>query len=366
VRHAAAYVSFCLACLLSGWPLVSLRAVEWELGPTGSKASFRSIAAPSSQVIWIGGSQGTILKSTDGGNSWANCSPLGFAALEFRGLHAWDAQRACAASAGSPAVILLTEDGGQSWSTRYQHDSPQAFFDGLRFWDANHGIALSDPVDGRWLMVETGDAGVSWQALSDAPLASVDEAAFAASNSALIVQGAGAAWFGTGGAPAEASRIFWRAAGDEPWQAAVCPLPSQQSSGVFSLAYQADIMVAVGGDYRPEAQSTLTAAWSEDRGRTWQAASVPPPAYRSAVVALPSEASLYLDQTSVAARFLATGPTGSDYSVDGRRWVNFTSTGFHALAATEQGLFAVGSEGRFARLPLRLGDLHTKLPPEDK
>ena len=333
--------------------LSALLAQDWELGPTGSQASFRAIACPSSEVLWIGGSQGTILKSTDAGDSWQNCNPSGYAEVEFRSLHAWDERRACAASAGSPAVILLTEDGGENWSLRYKNDAKTAFFDGLVFWDADHAVAVSDPVDGRWLMVETKDGGQSWQEIALVPEAVAGEAAFAASNSALIVGKGGAAWFGTGGVERPTSRIYWRPAAETPWQAADCPLPSYASSGVFSLAAGNGLLVAVGGDYRPDAESVRTAAWSDDLGKSWQVAEVQPPAYRSSVVAIADGLGWSVGDRRIFPRFIATGPTGSDYSLDGRRWVNFTEAGFHALTTTGDRIYAVGSDGRFGRILLQ-------------
>ena len=98
-------------------------------------------------------------RSTDSGSSWIECGPGNYDQLEFRSIHAWDAQTACIASAGTPAVILQTQDAGLTWRIAYEHASPQAFFDGLKFWDAQRGIAFGDPLDGRLLIVETLDAG---------------------------------------------------------------------------------------------------------------------------------------------------------------------------------------------------------------
>lgn len=346
-------------------------AADWELGPTGSKASLRAIAAPTSQVLWIGGSGGTILRSLDGGNSWHDCSPSGYSAVEFRSLHAWDDQRACAASAGTPAVILLTEDGGTNWSMQYKNDAPEAFFDGLKFLDekysgaepveqsdsdATYGVAISDPVDGNWLIVETRDRGVTWGPVAQSLPAEPKQAAFAASNSAMLIGTGGRVWFGTGGIDSPTSRIHLRLGFDADWTTAECPLPSNASSGVFSLAQslqKPQMVVAVGGDYRPDAKSELTAAWSDDEGATWHRAELPPAAYRSAVIAVPRgwvNEALESSTALIRSGFICTGPSGCDYSGDGRSWQRLSDVGFHALAATDSDLFAVGSDGRFARL----------------
>ena len=339
-------------CLVVGLvsPCVNVKAIEWELGPTGSKASFRAISTPSSQVVWISGSQGTVLRSLDGGDSWQNVSPRENAEMDFRSLHAWDEQRACIASAGSPAIILLTEDGGEHWTLPYHNAAPEAFFDCLKFWDDDHGLAISDPISGTWLIVETHDGGNTWNPIAVPLMAEPKEAAFAASNSSLLVGTQGAAWFGTGGVEASNSLIHRRLSASEKWTTHACPIPSNASSGVFAIAQHNGILVAVGGDYRPTAVSPQTAAWSDDDGETWQVAEQKPAAFRSAVVAVPTQASQVNSGQMLA--FVATGPAGSDWSLDGRNWQQFSTNGFHALACTATDIFAVGSEGRFARLKL--------------
>lgn len=325
----------------------------WELGPTGTKASLRALSAPSERVLWAAGSGGTIIRSEDSGSSWQNCNPEGYESVEFRALHAWDERHACAASAGTPAVILHTSNAGEDWQVAYRNVAPEAFFDGLKFWDAEHGVAFSDPVAGAWLVLESADRGLSWRELPSESLPAIvaGEAAFAASNSALCVGANGAIWIGTGGAVRDQSRILYRLSTGAAWRTAQCPLPSNTSSGVFSiLCADADRLLAVGGDYRPEVASQATAAVSLDGGATWQLAEVQPATFRSAVAALPTQLGTPSGSTKSTYGFIATGPTGTDVSVNGMRWEAVSSVGFHALATTGQTVFAVGSNGRFAKL----------------
>jgi photosystem II stability/assembly factor-like uncharacterized protein len=322
--------------------VVGAADLAWELGPTGTKASLRGISAPTDDIVWACGSQSTVVRSTDAGSSWSDCGPEQYASLEFRSIHAWDDQRACIASAGTPAVILRTEDAGQSWRVVYEHSSPQAFFDGLKFWDEDRGIAFGDPVDGRLLIVETDDAGATWHVVDRdlVPAALVGEAGFAASNSAMHVASGGRVWIGTGGSVGHTTRLLTRESWGTAWNTRLVPFHSGPSQGIFSVASGADpaFVVAVGGDYRPDAESATTAAYSTDGGETWQPARQPPPAFRSAVVA------------TDAAAFLATGPTGTDISRDGIYWQAMSNVGFHALARSPNHVYAVGADGRFAVL----------------
>ncbi|MEM8734034.1 MAG: YCF48-related protein [Planctomycetota bacterium] len=329
------------------------RKFSWELGPTGSKSSLRGLAAPTDKAIWACGSQATVLRSVDGGNSWENVSPGGFDEVEFRSIHAWSATEACIASAGQPAVILRTDDGGESWQEVFRADDEAAFFDGMQFWDEERGIVFSDPVGATMLVLETNDRGATWATIEPGQLVPVldGEAGFAASNSSIAVASGGRVWIGTGGQTVQESRVHMRTEWEKYWQAVPCPLESGSASGIFSIAMAAKRMVAVGGDYRPDATSKTTAALSDDDGKSWRLVKQPPPAYRSAVGFLPLQKPVgnRVSQTE-SGLWIAVGPSGSDWSVDGDQWQNFSDTGFHVLAIGETRVFAAGSDGRFAVL----------------
>ena len=328
--------------------------LKWELKPTGSKASLRGLSTPSDRAIWACGSNATVIRSEDGGESWIACAPSQFASqeIEFRSIHAWDTKTACIATAGTPAVILRTDNGGLNWSKCYEANSEKAFFDGLRFWDRNRGIAFSDPVDGRLLIVETEDGGRHWQPVSDSllPKAATGEAGFAASNSSLEIGAEGAAWIGTGGTEAKQANIYYRQQFGAHWTPVGCPMPSAAAAGVFSIAASPELLVALGGDYRPDANSTITGCFSKDGGRSWSKLEVQPVAFRSAVVGLSTI--LRFSRPPWSIRWLAVGPTGSDFSRDGLKWENFSTRGFHALSAAQGEIYAVGSDGRFAKLEI--------------
>jgi hypothetical protein len=177
------------------------------------------------------------------------------------------------------------------------------------------------------------------------------EAAFAASNSAMCLGAEGAVWIGTGGVEREESRIVYRPSTTATWRTTLCPLPSNASSGVFAiLAASEQKLIAVGGDYRPDMDSKATAAISLDAGVTWRLAEVQPASFRSAVVHLPRKL-LESDRASASTyAFITTGPDGTDVSQDGLHWESLSTDGFHALATSSQTVFAVGSNGRFAKL----------------
>ncbi len=323
---------------------------QWLERATGFDASLRGLSAVDDRVLWACGAKATVIRSSDGGEQWVKCSPANFDPIDFRSIVALDARTATIASAGTPAVILQTNDGGQSWKEVFRHSSPTAFFDGLKFWDKRRGVAFSDSVEGRLLIVTTADGGATWQVVAPEklPLARDKEGGFAASNSSLCVGPKGRAWIGTGGTSSADSRVYWTNDYGVNWAVSTSPLASDTAAGIFSIAYCADekLLVAVGGDYRPEATSKTTAAFSRDFGLTWQLAAQPPNMFVSAVC-------IEENRNDAQRKIIAIGPTNSYHSNDGDYWQPFSAVGFHAMDVSPAGrVYAVGSAGRFGELRL--------------
>ena len=113
------------------------------------------------------------------------------------------------------------------------------------------------------------------------------------------------------------------------------------SAGIFSLATNGTLLVAVGGDYKNESNSEGNIALSDDGGETWRRPhGSKPRGYRSAV-----------SYSAPAHVWFAVGPSGTDYSRDGEHWTAFSDIGFHSLSCTRDGtLWASGSDGRVGRL----------------
>ncbi len=321
---------------------------HWQESQTGADASLRGLCAVGETTLWASGSGASILRSTDGGASWKICGPKGFDKLEFRSIVADSERRCLAASAGTPAVILETEDGGDTWIERYRHTSPQAFLDGLKFWDGQRGIAFGDPVEGVFMILTTQDGGRSWTQIQppSLPQPREQEAAFAASNSSMIVGKNGYVWIGTGGTRSPHSRILFSKDFGLSWTVYECPIPSNTTEGIFALhiGNTESTLFAFGGDYRALADSKLTAAFSNDAGKTWQKVSKPPAKFISA-------AAIHFTGNNGRPLAVAVGPEASFVSEDFQDWTPFSETGFHAVASTNHGrIVAVGSGGRFGVL----------------
>jgi photosystem II stability/assembly factor-like uncharacterized protein len=315
---------------------------QWDAETSNTKASLRAIHNASPGVAWASGTTSTILRSEDDGFLWQTCAlPPNVDArnLDFRGLWAWDANRALALSSGTGTASRLyeTSDGCAHWHLAFSNPQPTGFWDALAFWNLNEGIILGDPVNGRFTIFRTHDGGHHWSQDESPTLAvaSKQEGAFAASNSALTLRPDGQnAYFVTGGPGG--GRIFHLQF--NTWTAVKSPFTyTTESAGLFSIAFRdAHHGVSVGGDYKQSNQRLNTAAYTTDGGTHWTAATQPPSGYRSAVA---------WDKNASA--WIAVGPNGSDVSYDdGKSWRQFDKASWNALSLP----WAAGPEGKIGRL----------------
>jgi photosystem II stability/assembly factor-like uncharacterized protein len=324
-----------------------------------TKAGLRGIHAVGGGIAWASGTNGTILHTEDGGDRWQSCSmPPGAEKLDFRGIWAWDADTAVVMSSGPGELSRLykTTDGCSSWKLLYTNSDKDGFWDAVVFADRQRGLILGDPVGGHFVLLFTLDGGANWgrNEAKDLDVGASKVGAFAASNSSILYAETGLPWFGTSGpggpyvymgdsvctsltaqqSPATCGKSFLYfersklpMAGDSP------------SSGVFSLAgtlSSTESIIAVGGNYAKPDESSGTAAYTLDFGKTWFAAAKPPHGYRSAVA---------WDAADKA--WIAVGTNGSDVSYDdGKTWQYLDSGNWNALSLP----WVVGPEGRIAKL----------------
>lgn len=315
-------------------------SAQWTPSVSSSPSRLRGVSAASDRVAWASGAGGTVLLTTDGGATWMRRPVSDSDGRDFRDVQSFNEREALvlAIGPGEESRIYATADGGATWTLRHVNRDPDGFLDALAFWDRDHGLALGDPVGGRFVVLATDDGGATWTRVGlDMPEALPGEGAFAASGTCVAVQGDRHAWFGTGG-----GRVFRSDDRGRTWTAHATPIPAGNgSSGVFSLAFRDELHgVAVGGDYKVPDAPGPRVALTRDGGRTWTAPTGPDArGYRSAVA--------FLSETSL----IGVGPTGADRSDDGgASWRSLGDEGFHAVAASRSTAWAVGEEGRIARL----------------
>ena len=326
---------------------------QWQTQAVGTDASFRAVSAASPDVVWIGGTKGAFVRTTDGGQTWQTGTVPDAQTCDFRDVHAVDAQTAYLMSAGpaekGQARIYKTLNGGKTWSLIYQTQQPGIFFDGMDFWDKQHGIVFSDPIvdaagNRKWFMLTTDDGGQTWQPVpsENLPIMQPNEAAFAASGTSMAVQGKRSVWIASGGGTN--GRVFRSTDRGRTWFVAPTPLPAGETTGLFGMRFFSEKTgMVVGGNYKQEQQPGSNAAITRDGGRTWQlVAPTDPPGLKEAVALLPGD------------RLLTVGPSGTSLSADqGQTWQRLDTEGFHSIACAKGVCYAVGAKGKVGRQVFR-------------
>jgi len=312
---------------------------------TPTSASIRGLSVIDEHCIWLSGSGGTVLRTTDGGENWTDCSISAEAQNDFRSIHAFDSLKAYVMGIKNPAVIYSTTNGGQSWNAMDTIKAEGIFFNSLLFSSPDKAMALSDPIDGQFLVIETKDAGNSWQKTSDMPPSLPGEGNFAASNTCIEYLPTGEAWYATGGA---ASRVFMTKDDGKNWQVVRTPiLANEAADGIYSIAFKnTNQGIVVGGNYQHPELNDSIAAYTVNGGQSWLLAQTMPAGFRSCIQ--------YFTNSSQSIA-VAMGKTGFDYSVDnGINWMTGGKDGYYTIRSIPGTLkgFAAGSDGRFAQFSI--------------
>jgi photosystem II stability/assembly factor-like uncharacterized protein len=333
--------------IILGLSLTFQSKSQWIKQTSNTEASFRSVCAVSDKTVWIGGSKGTFLRTIDGGKTWKTKQVQGAETLDFRDIHAFDAQTAILMSAGEAekgnAKFFRTTDAGKSWKIVYQTTQKGIFFDGIDFWDKQNGIAFSDPIEGNFFIIKTKDGGKTWLPINpeNIPKNQENEAAFAASGTSLVTFGSQYAYICTGGG--EFARVYKTENQGESWEVIKTNMPAGKTNGLFGLMFWNDHYgIAVGGDYQDVTKSIPNVLLTSDGGKTWQDAPQTTP------VGLKEGVSIFQKKT-----LIAVGPSGTCYSKDfGKSWVEIDKTPLHAISVSANVVWAVGGKGNVVKLDI--------------
>ena len=323
---------------------------QWTIQQSNTTASLRGIHSIGGGVAWASGAQGTILRTTNDGETWQTCAvPPQADKLDFRGIQAFDENTAVVMSAGTGALSRLykTTDACRTWKLIFTNPDKKGFWDALQFDGSSFGLLIGDQVRGHFRVFSTSDGGNTWRKFHRKGIAAVQkrQSIFAASNTALLVDRKHSTFYFVtgGGATAFAAVDLHRAA-----PAYTHPdLAVGETAGGFSIASRVDganvIFVAVGGDYKaPDRNTGSAASWVDSK---WHAADTLPGGYRSAVA-----------WSAPSRTWIAAGPNGTDASTnDGRNWHALKPSVSEAPDADRSWNalslpFAVGAKGRIGKL----------------
>jgi hypothetical protein len=148
-------------------------AIEW-------RDQFFGAAIPSPGVVWMAGSNGKIVRSEDGGTTWA-VQPTGVTE-NLQDLAAWDEERAVAV--GNDGIVLTTSDGGETW-TRNEVPRSEITNKLIRVRALEGGVAWAVGVFGMILYSE--DWGDTWARRSAEVDVAWNDIAFAGDDDVWVV-----------------------------------------------------------------------------------------------------------------------------------------------------------------------------------
>lgn len=315
--------------------LLSFNSIaQWKVNTFENKASFRAICMLDSANIWISGTKGSIIKSTDSGKSWKNMCPEKYKSFDFRGIAVLNQNEIVAMSAGDgsegKAFLIKSNDSGKTWNLVLEKKEKGVFFDSIKFKDANNGFVLGDAIDKKPYLLQTKDAGMTWIRVQNLPDILVGEASFAASNSCISIL-KNQVWFNT------QNRVFYSKNLGKTWVVLETPFESGQSLGIFGIFFfTKNKGIIVGGDYMEDKKTTLQYAFTQNAGKLWQTKE---DYFRNGLTECVSKISENI--------FISVGTIGSAISTDsGKTWKEKDKESFHVVSCKENKCVAAGGNGR--------------------
>jgi Photosynthesis system II assembly factor YCF48 len=318
-----------------------VKAQHITLLQQGKPTSIRGLSVVDNNIAWISGSKGCIALTKDGGKTWTWQQVKAYEKSDFRAIQAFSAKEAIIMSSGTPALVLKTIDGGNTWAEKYKNTDTSYFLDAMDFADAEHGYILGDPINNKFVLLETKDAGETWNMFKTRPNALTGEAAFAASNTCLRVYTSTIEII-TGGSHSrllvfprnKTAENYW---GDSPTGLA----EGKSSQGAFSFSEGGSTQIFVGGDYTNDKQTDSVASYIVHccYVNAIHYPKTPPMGYQSCVEYIKDSA------------FLSTGTPGTNITVNGgQTWSKIDSTSFNVCRKAKRGtlILLAGNNGKIA------------------
>ena len=339
------YVASVAAALAGVWSNVATAQSITRVEQTsGTNALLIAVSPVDERTVWVSGSLGTWLRTTDGGATWKAGRVPGADSLQFRDVHAVSATTAYLLSIGNgnQSRIYKTTDAGANWALQFTNQDPKGFYDCMSFWDAQRGIVIGDALGTEIAMLMTTDGGAHWTRVNPAslPAAQPEEGSFAASGTCVVTRPGGRAWIVASNATH--GRVLRTSDYGRTWSVDTLPITTRSASGPQSIMFRDDQHGVVLGGGNAATLTDVLAAATSDGGKTWTPRARPP--LRTGVwggTYVPGRATI-----------VAVGPAGAVWSRDeGSSWVpidtlNYWSVGF----ASRNAGWAVGTRGRITKL----------------
>jgi len=295
---------------------------------------------------WYAGSKGKFgWVSLSGGKNFNGVVAKDTFLPEFRAIAQTDTD-IFIINVASPALLHKISKDGKRNKEVYTETGEKVFYDCMRFYNDKEGIAMGDPTDGCLSVITTKDGGETWvkQPCGTMPKTIEGEAAFAASNTNLVIKG-NKTWIISGG---KKSRVFYSEDKGKTWESYNMPIAQgTEMSGAFSIDfYDENTGFAVGGDYEKPTKNSGNKILTTDGGKTWKPVGENTGfGYASCVQFLPG---------SDGDELVTTGPSGIYYSFDrGATWKQIVNSKiFHTVQFANNKTIIAAGQKKIVRIKL--------------
>jgi photosystem II stability/assembly factor-like uncharacterized protein len=227
-------------------------------------------------------------------------------------------------------TILHTTDGGQTWATQPTaiFASPDGFPNIVHFWDVNNGMCMGDPNGGYFEIYTTTNGGTNWTRVPQANIPAKLSGEYGTIG--LYSTVGNTIWFTTG-----KGRVYKSYDRGNHWTVSATPNTTDQ--------LQTDFQDAMYGIVQSN-QSPFDAYTTTDGGSTWNLLSSTGQFYYSGFCYVPSTTESYVSVGSDLTNTMA----GISYSTDGgANWTVFTNSDTMQFTAVNFPSNTTGYAGTF-------------------
>jgi len=169
MRHA--HNSCCVASLvlLAGSVVAQVGGSNWQTQTTGIAGNIlHAVSAVDGNVCWMAGAAGTIVRTTNGGNTWSPINPGIVGTQDIQVFEGVSDNIAFASTTLSDTThIYRTTNGSSSWARVFAQNG--GFVRALKMFNHTKGIAVGDPVGGLWTILKTTNGGETWYRTASEP-----------------------------------------------------------------------------------------------------------------------------------------------------------------------------------------------------
>lgn len=175
---------------------------------SGVSVSLNSVSVFDLNNAWVCGANGTVLRTTNGGNNWLNVTGSGIPVnVTLVNIFAVTPSLVLTAGySGTDTWVWRTTNSGINWQQVFSQTG--GFINALSIKNDSTGFMIGDPVGGRWSIWKTSNNGAVW----DSTNLRVPQTGTEAGYSNCIVYSQLRVWFGTSN-----SRIYHSSNNGSNW-----------------------------------------------------------------------------------------------------------------------------------------------------